>query len=208
MTDGVSTVDDLDIILMMMDKDEEGLRLLLRIHGPKVMALMQSKLSNTALTNEDIEEALYTAAQTAWERIDTFDDRKGRLVPWFFRIAYNAAIDILRRDKKHHWLLYLEELAERGYEPAAPDASQQEEPDPQVEVRRKVLRNLVTELPEQQRAIITSDLAAHGTVSDEELAERLGTSRNSVQVQRHKAKKKLENLITQKGLYDRKGIEQ
>lgn len=43
----------------------------------------------------DVDGVLNLAAHNAWKVAADYDDRKGRLAGWFYKIAYHAAVDEL-----------------------------------------------------------------------------------------------------------------
>ncbi len=78
----------------------------------------------------------------AYEKLATFESDKGRFSTWLYRIAYNEAVDYLRKAKKVRPMDAVEEL-----EPVVPDVLQEEL---LREVRSAVL-SLVP--PEHRRAV-------------------------------------------------------
>ena len=192
MDDVTAKVDDQEIALLMMDGDEEGLRMLLKKYGAKTLAILRKQLGHTVLSPTDLEDALYDAAWKAYRAANQFDDRNGKLSGWFYRITYHCAIDILRVEESHRH----EELHE-NIDHAAPSSSKTE----LSRTTLKALRAAVEKLPGRQKQVILSDLAVHGEASDTELASRLGTTVNTVRVSRHRAKLKLKTALEKMGLY-------
>src|SRR5215831_2623190 len=87
---GVQSVDDIDIALMMMDRDPEGVRWLLKKYGGNVKAGLWRKF-HQVLADPEINEALNVAAFKAFRVAYTYDESKGSLRAWFYKIAHYAA---------------------------------------------------------------------------------------------------------------------
>jgi DNA-directed RNA polymerase specialized sigma24 family protein len=93
-------VDDIDIVLMMMEGDPEGVRWLLRKYGSRVKAGLRLEFEHV-LADPELDEALNWGAFRAFRAAQSYDESKGSLRGWFYTIARNAARDILRGEKRH-----------------------------------------------------------------------------------------------------------
>src|SRR5262245_31588772 len=85
---------------MMMDGDPEGARWLLMKYGGKAKAGLRCEF-HQVLADPEINEALNVATLNAFRAAPQYDESKGSLRAWFYKIAHNAAIDILRGEKQH-----------------------------------------------------------------------------------------------------------
>lgn len=201
---GRPIVPDEDIVLLMMEGDEEGLRHLLKSYGGKVRGVLRAELSETALTEEDFEEAVCDAAWAVYRSAEAFDRWKSKLSTYFARLALHAAIDKLRKQRRSLRTMSYEELAEIGREPSVDPRTDGQAPPAELE-RRERIRAIVDGLPRLERAIVHSDFFAREDVSDAELAQRLGSTKGSIQVLRHRAKQRLEQEIVRQKLVKREG---
>jgi RNA polymerase sigma-70 factor (ECF subfamily) len=108
------------------------------------------------------------------------DDEK--LLPWFYRVLRNTIADVERRrvrDERH--------LAH------AVSADQAEIPEPEHAELCACLGKLVDALPPEQKDLLQAiDL---GNESTELAAQRLGITRNNLNVRRHRARKALEQQL-------------
>lgn len=80
-------------IRQALDGDRAAFAELYRAHAPRVFAkVLMPKLGN----REAAEDALAETFRTAFEKLDTFDDRGVSVYFWFARIATNKALDMHR----------------------------------------------------------------------------------------------------------------
>lgn len=176
-------MEDIDIVLLLMERDELGLRALLDKHGGKVNGYLYKRYGNV-LSYDEREEALAVATLKVWKAIDSFDEDKGSLSGWFIRITQRCVFDILRREKKF-----------RDHEVELAAASQLKIMSVDLDLdsapakkRKKALAAVIDKLPPMQKSIVEADLADEdGKAHSGRLAEILGTTAVSVRVLRKKA---------------------
>ena len=87
-----------DLSERLLADDEQVLEDVLRTFGPPIRAVLCRKYRGV-LSGEDIEDVLAIGLFRFWVNRRRFDERKGTLRVWFFRIVDNAARDVL----KHGW---------------------------------------------------------------------------------------------------------
>ena len=150
---GVQSVDDIDIALMMMVGDPEGARWLLKKYGGKVKAGLRCEF-HQVLADPEINEALNVATFKAFRAAHQYDESKGSLRVWFYKIAHNAALDILRGEKRHEAI----PLEFDPPQPAEVDAQEDDHDHPEQQKLSFDLREAVASLPRLQKAIIEADL--------------------------------------------------
>lgn len=202
MADDGSPVTDIDIVLMMMDRDEEGLRLFLEKYGGRLKGFLVKYYAGVLQPGE-LEEALSTATFNIWRFAERYDESKGSLASWSIRIAQRAAQSIIRRE-----FGYREKNLEYdpSYDPAGdpPGEEEAKASDHSDDQRLKVLYEAIETLPPLQKAIIQADLAAGGGLADAgRLAAIHGTTENVIYVSRSKAKEALRKYAEQ---YDRRAL--
>lgn len=189
-------LDDTTIALLIMERNERGLRALLEVHGPKVKGSLR-KAYRDVLAPDELDEILNQAAFNAWRRIDQFDDARGTLGAWFLAIARNAAVDYLRHGDRAG--LDLVEDPSQHIDPwsVAEDFSD----DPALRRLAKVVNEIIEHgLSPQQREVILADMAADGQADNERLADRLQTSVAAVHTARSKAHKRISEELAKRGL--------
>ncbi len=179
---------DEQIINQLKARSEDGVRLLLEIHGSRAKGLLLGKFGEKH--DEAIDESISDAACTIWSKANEFDPNRGSLGVWFSGCARNSLLTTLRAECIRPLLrdLELEELLD------TPDA---------MGVRRsKGLRRLlgqlevaISRLSDMQQDIILTDLAERGVVNDADLASKWETSSDGIHVSRNKAHKKLARML-------------
>lgn len=130
--------------------------------------------------SEDVVQQAFVSAYGVMR--DGTGDRELRVRPWLYRIAHNAAIDVLRRERA-------DEL------PLGMDHAGVDRPDEALE-RRERLRETVSALqalPQRQRdAFVFQELEG---CSHEEIACRMGVSEGSVRQLIHRARGSLRAAV-------------
>lgn len=159
---------------------------------------LRRALSDRPSADESLlEDAAQDALVRILERLHQFEGRS-RFLTWATSIAIHLAIGELRRRR---WKdVSLEELAPG--EPLLPLHADGPEADPESRsARRDVLRRLgellESELSERQRLAIVAELRG---MPQEEVARRLGISRNAVYKLGHDARRKLRRGLEAAGL--------
>lgn len=187
-------LDDDDIILGLMDKDEDALRALLEKYGGTIRVLVRKKFGDI-LQGPELEEVLTRTAHKVWRYAGSYDEKKASLKGWVLFIAVREAQTILRETKKQRHLQLDDEIqVERGFFDCDP---------PDVEKKeRKVLgdmREAIDGLPPLQKAIIEADLRSGDVADASRLAQIHGTSKNSIYVSRNKAREKIRQELIRRG---------
>jgi RNA polymerase sigma-70 factor (ECF subfamily) len=125
------------------------------------------------------EDVVASAFERAYRRHRQFDPRRGTERAWVFGIARNAALDELRRRKRH---------AALPLEPAD-DASEPAEDDGDDPARRATVRAAIESLRPRDREVVALKFGAG--LSNGELAGVLGTSESNAGTLVHRAMTKL-----------------
>jgi RNA polymerase sigma factor (sigma-70 family) len=108
------------------------------------------------------EDITALAFERAYRRRRTFDRKRGEQRAWLFGIARNAALDELRRRRRHASLL----TEPQSSGPATADDSLE------VALRRTTVRDALSRLPAREREVVA--LKFHAGLSNGELARVLG----------------------------------
>ena len=191
-TSPVPDPDD-EIIRLMRDRQNIGLRTLLERYGSVTRRALRKALGN-ALDNAEIDEAMSTASYNAWRAIDTYERGKGTLRAWFFVIARNAGRAILRTRQGRRWEPRSDAIVS-AHADTQRASFDEPEPNPRQSTFLKALHTSIARLPRLQRQIIEADLRSGDVADAEQLASELRTSKNSIYVSRNNARKKLRKLL-------------
>ena len=122
------------------------------------------------------EDVTAQAYERAYKKRRSFDRARGNERAWIFGIARNAALDELRRRKRHATLV--------GEPPDEVLVAHDE-----VAIRRATVRAALEALDARERELIA--LKFHGGLSNAELGEVLGMSESNAGTRVHRAVTKL-----------------
>jgi RNA polymerase sigma factor (sigma-70 family) len=124
------------------------------------------------------EDVTATAFERAYRKRRSFNARRGSPRAWLFGIARNAALDELRRRRRH---VELAADQEASTEPLIEEVEQS--------LRRTVVRTALAELQPREQELIA--LKFHAGLTNGEIARVLGTSETNAGTQLHRAVTKL-----------------
>ena len=177
--DNVISEQDLqdEITLKALENDESAITDILRYYAPRIERALSSKYQDI-LNNADIEDVISVAIMKFWDNRETYDDQKGSVRAFLYRIADNTAKDVL----KHGWYKakcmerhvdqdFLEQSLVVKNHPNQP-VSNDEVPTDSKEIQ--ALNKALATLPEVQRKVLLADAMADGTADSAELGERVG----------------------------------
>jgi RNA polymerase sigma factor (sigma-70 family) len=130
------------------------------------------------------EDVTAQAFERAYRRRSSFDPSRGSHRGWLFGIARNAALDELRRRKRHAELADdpIDEVASGAHDEAVESA-----------MRRSVLSAALATLSPRERELIA--LKFHAGLDNAELATVLGVSVSNAGTMLHRAVTKLRKAI-------------
>ena len=142
-----------------------------------LLGFIEKKVGDEELAEDILQESLLKALKAAPELRD-----EEKLLPWFYRIVNNAITDYYRRRT----------IAARSIEEYAHDAETTVEPRDR-ELICRCMRDLIPTLkPEYAEMIEELEL---GEGDPEEVARRLGITRNNLKVRRHRARTQLKERL-------------
>ncbi|MBO1362758.1 sigma-70 family RNA polymerase sigma factor [Prevotella sp. A2931] len=138
------------------------------------------KIRHVVLDHDDADDILQNTFLKAWNNLDRFEGRSS-LLTWLYRIAYNEALDFLRRQKKFSTIgnSMDESVAERLLADEYFDGDE-------TQAR---LQAAVAGLPEVQRAVFTMRYFEEMKYS--QISQILGTSEGALKASYHLAVKKI-----------------
>ncbi len=161
---------------MALDTSWERFETLYRSSRDDVYAYVATLLRDTAAA----EDVTALAFERAYRRRRTFDRRRGEERAWLFGIARNAALDELRRRKRHATLAG--EPADLAGEAAEPDGEE-------GALRRAALAAALATLTPRERELV--GMKFHAGLSNAEIAHVLGVSESNAGTLLHRTITKL-----------------
>jgi RNA polymerase sigma-70 factor (ECF subfamily) len=139
---------------------------------------------------EEAEDLTQEVFIHIYQKMNHFNPEK-KFKPWLYRVAVNTCISRLRRKRKVVFLSFDDALTGS----ADFDNVRAVSPDKNVEIQelqREVFR-AVLEMPENYRAMIV--LRYQLDLTNSEIAETLGITRENVEVRMHRAHKNLRRIL-------------
>jgi len=168
-----------DVTARLIGGDSEALAEVMRLLGRRTERVIRSRLG-PALSDADYEDAMGKALVRLWYRRDRFDPSRARLDRWFYVLARNAALDLLRQRQR------------RPEDPAGdeleriPAAEARVEPPSQL---RRDVRTAVKSLSDVEQRILMSNR------TDNELSAELHMEPGTIRTRRSRAKKKVKSVL-------------
>lgn len=158
-----------------VDTSWERLEALYRSSRDDVYAYVATLLRDPAAA----EDVTALAFERAYRRRRSFDRRRGDERAWLFGIARNAALDELRRRKRH---------ARLAVDPADLDATPVED-GAEAALARTTVRAALDALPPRERELVA--LKFHAGLSNAEIAQVVGVSESNAGTLLHRTMTKL-----------------
>ncbi len=193
-----SQVDDEELAIRLMDRDEEALRVFIEIHVPTAKWVLKSNYGSV-LSAEEIDAALNLALLNLWHAVERFDKKKGSLRALFVTIAQNAAVDIVRGelDRWEHERFF-QDGEDPPWEQPETDATPSE---PSAEQARltKDLGEVLTSLRPLERKIADADALAGGEAETERLVKEFGSTKGAIWAARSSGRKKIREGMRLRG---------
>lgn len=141
------------------------------------------------LSPADAEEAAQNAFLAAWRGLPSFRG-EAKFSTWLYRLASNAAVDVLRREKKYENQWDIEDLQQ-------PDAA----PSPQEQVERQdtqqAVRAAMAALSAEFRQVLV--LRYLQEMSYQEISQALALPEGTVKSRINRAKGQLKALLAESG---------
>ena len=178
-----------ELILLLQQGDEAAFETLVRLYEKKVYTLCRRMCGS----DEDAQEAAQDAFLSLWRSAKSFRG-DASLSTWLYRLATNACIDLLRRNKRGGERVSLDD-EETTFELV------DESPLPEQALERKETQRLIEEglaaLPEDYRAILL--LREAEGLSYAEIAEAMHMELGTVKSRISRGRVLLRNYLSASG---------
>lgn len=188
-------MEERELILRCQQGDEAAFEDLIRLHEKKVYTLCR----RMCRSEDDALEAAQDAFLAVWRGIGSFR-ADAAFSTWLYRLATNACLDLLRRERRHGDLASLDD-EEALTEPADP-APLPEEALERAETQRMV-REALLALPDDYREILL--LRETEQLSYTEIAEVTGLELGTVKSRINRARQALKNYLSASGNFFERG---
>jgi len=176
---------DIQLMRQIEEGNQQALSALYDRYGTPIYSLSVSILGS----KEQAEEVTQDVFMTVWNRAETWNPDKGKLISWLLSITRYRSIDRLRREKRAPSVLRipLDEMSHLTSHTARVD-------DPQWDNGR-ILQRLIKELPPEQAQVIR--LAFFKGLSHSEIANATGLPLGTVKTRVRSGLQKLKGLWLQ-----------
>ena len=178
-------MDELGAVAQAKKGDAAAFEQLVQTYQTSVYRLALRMCGNA----HDAEEVAQEAFVSAWKALPSFRG-ESKFSSWLYQLTTNAAIDFLRREKRHRGAAPLDEALAL----AAEGTPQQAAEDAQL---RETLQQALDTLSPEHRQIFL--LRQMRQLSYEEIGRLLGLEVGTVKSRLSRAKKQLREILTQKG---------
>ncbi|MBE7007618.1 MAG: sigma-70 family RNA polymerase sigma factor [Ruminococcaceae bacterium] len=182
-------MEEKELIQACQKGDEAAFEELIRLHEKKVFALCRRMCRD----EDDALEAAQDTFLAVWRGIGSYR-ADAAFSTWLYRLASNACLDLLRREKKHGGNVSLDD-EEARIEPSDP-APQPEEALERAETQRMV-REALYALPDDYRQVLL--LRETEQLSYNEIAEATGLELGTVKSRISRARLALRNYLAASG---------
>ena len=188
---GVAADDEL-FLERLRSGEDAAFEQLVRLHAGRLHRIARSLVGN----EEDARDCVQQAFLSAFRSIGRFEGRSS-LSTWLHRIVTNAALVMLRRDRRNREVpidSYAPDYDRLGFRvgPTSMTPHSAEELLQREEIR-KAVRDAIDSLPERHRTILVIRDIAEFTAA--ETAEILGVPPSTVKSRVHRARKALRELL-------------
>lgn len=185
-------IDEEALVLRMMEKDEDALVELIEVYGPKVMGYLRKQFG-LVLRLQEQEEAFNRAFFNVYRFAGNFTPERSSLRGWVIRIARNAAVCIIRGEKKH---LAKDLEYDPDYDPAEDCDDASPDVDSKEHARLQALYDFIENtLTGFEQVVARNCFIAGGEADTTRLAALYGKDRRNVDTVKSKVKKKITQAL-------------
>ncbi len=170
-----------EIIKLIQNRDETGLKELLRHYGPLMRYIIAPILSNA----QDQEDCLSEVSMRVWDKIELFDQQRGSWNAWLTALTRNAA---LNRTRSKSFIDGVEEI---------PTNTPSPEPTPEETVIQQeykaVIAQALQQLSPQERMLFYRKY--YYLQSTAQIASELIMTERAVEGKLYRLRKRLRNIL-------------
>jgi RNA polymerase sigma factor (sigma-70 family) len=144
------------------------------------------------VADADVEDALSIALFRLWQRRKAFDPGRSNLASWFYLLARNASVDLLRQKGRREQPMA--DVLDSFSAPFEPHESSTYASAGELSGLRRNLSEALAQLSESDRQLLLSDRPAA------ELAAELGITSTLVRVRKLRLRQKLRRMLGQESV--------
>jgi RNA polymerase sigma-70 factor (ECF subfamily) len=167
----IPTIDDASLVNSYISGNEAALESLIKRHQSRIFGFIYSKVGDRDLADDIFQDTFIKVIRTL--KSNAYNE-EGKFLPWVMRIAHNLIVDHFRHNKK---MPLYRETEEFSIFSVMTDDSLTIENKLISDQVTKDLRQLVEELPDDQKEVLTMRL--YQDMSFKEISEATGVSINT-----------------------------
>jgi RNA polymerase sigma-70 factor (ECF subfamily) len=192
----IKLLNDNELVQLYIGGNEESLSVLLQRHKRKIFSSIIVVVKNQALAEDVFQDTFFKVIQTL--KRGQYSE-EGKFLPWVIRIARNLIIDHFRRVKKMPPMpVYVNEEGEEISVFHSLSSEDSESGTEDYTKFKKSIRNLISELPEDQREVVL--MRMYYDMSFKEIADFTNVSINTALGRMRYALFNLKKMIEEKKL--------
>jgi len=187
-------VSDEQLMSRIRGGDEAALSALLHRH----QGILRTVIARVVHNDADVDDLVQEAMIETWNRCQSYDETKGKVLGWLVTMARRRAIDRVRRRQAYDRAEERLRLhVESGAQPT--DASGADE-EVMTSDRAKILEQMLHTLPEAQREAV--QLAFYSGLSQREISAKTGIPLGTIKTRLELAVRKLRASVLALGAED------
>ncbi len=177
------TTNDQPLIDAVLAGDTQSFRVLVDRYKDLVFTLALRMVKH----REEAEEVSQDTFIKVFRSLNRFKG-DSKFSTWIYRVAYNTCLDRLKKHKREHQVVAIDEYTEHQVKTIdnALDTMEEEE-------RKLAIQSCIQLLPSDDNALLT--LFYFEELSLEEIADIVGLTANNVKVKLFRSRKKLTNIL-------------
>lgn len=178
------------------ENDQQAFRTLVERHQEKIFGYLMGMVKNRAVANDLFQETFLRVVSAMQERRGSYT-HQGQWLSWVMRIARNAAIDHMRKQKKWADVSNEDDEEGRDFWDTVPDSRPFADEDLHHEEQKEWLEEHIQELPPEQREVLL--LRQETDLTFREISELTDVSINTALGRMRYALKNLRKMMEESG---------
>jgi len=166
-----SLISDSSLVLLYNKGNERAFEQLVQRHKSRIYTTIYLIVKDQCVAEDLLQDTFIKAIGTI--KSGRYND-EGKFLPWIMRIAHNLAIDYFRRERRYPTVILEDGSNVFNTLDFSEDSAES------IQIRKETherLRELIQQLPEQQREVLM--MRHYGEMSFQEIADATGVSINT-----------------------------
>lgn len=166
-----SLISDSSLVLLYIKGNERAFEQLVQRHKSRIYTTIYLIVKDQCVAEDLLQDTFIKAIGTI--KSGRYND-EGKFLPWIMRIAHNLAIDYFRRERRYPTVILEDGSNVFNTLDFSEDSAES------IQIKRETherLRELIQQLPEQQREVLM--MRHYGEMSFQEIADATGVSINT-----------------------------